>query len=382
MSSCRRLGFSIALVGALLIANADAQREFRAAWVATVHNLDWPSRPGLSAGAQQTELRAILDRAASLKLNAILLQVRPMSDALYASSKEPWSQFLTGAQGTSPGYDPLEFAITEAHARGIELHAWINPFRAASNASARLAANHVAKQHPEWVRRYGAQLWVDPGEPAARDYVLGVITDLVSRYDLDGVHIDDYFYPYPLKGGASFPDESSWQRLGVKTGLSRADWRRENINDFVRSMYRTVKSTKPAVRVGISPFGIWRPGIPAGTEAQLDAYAHLFADSRKWLAEGWCDYMAPQLYWSIEGKQSFPLLLDWWRAQSRGKPIWPGLAVDRIGSARPAREIINQIDLTRRGTNSPGHIHWSMKSLMQNRGGVADLLRAGPYADR
>jgi uncharacterized lipoprotein YddW (UPF0748 family) len=380
--NCRRLAFSIALVGALLIANAEAQREFRAAWVATVHNIDWPSKPGLSAAAQKAELRAILDRAASLKLTAILLQVRPMSDALYASSKEPWSQFLTGTQGTSPGYDPLAFAITEAHARGIELHAWINPFRAASNAKARLAANHVAKQRPEWVRRYGAQLWVDPGEPAAREYVLGVIADLVRRYDLDGVHIDDYFYPYPVKGGASFPDDASWQRFGVKTGLSRADWRRENINDFVRSMYRTVKSTKSAVQVGISPFGIWRPGIPDGTEAQLDAYGHLFADSRKWLAEGWCDYMSPQLYWSIKGKQSFPLLLDWWRSQSRGKPIWPGLAVDRIGSGRPAQEIIDQIALTRRGTNSPGQVHWSMNALMQNRGGVAVLLREGPVAER
>jgi len=354
--------------------------EFRAAWVATVHNIDWPSAPGLPVAAQKAELRAILDRAAELKLTAILLQVRPASDALYASEQEPWSQFLSGRQGVSPGYDPLEFAITEAHARGIELHAWVNPFRAASSASAFLDARHVAKQHAGWVRRFGAQLWVDPGEPAAREYVLGVLGDIVRRYDIDGLHIDDYFYPYPVKG-VSFPDDATWARYGAKSGLTRDDWRRENINDFVRSMYRTVKSIKPSVRVGISPFGIWRPGVPPTIEAQLDAYGQLFADSRKWLAEGWCDYLAPQLYWGIApAKQSFPVLLEWWRAQSRGKPIWPGIATERIGANRPAQEILDQIALTRRGTDSPGHIHWSMKALMRNQGGIADRLRSGPYA--
>ncbi len=373
--------FVLTVVYSALTVSA-AGREFRGAWVATVHNIDWPSAPGLAAATQKAQLRAILDRAAELKLNAILLQVRPASDALYNSNQEPWSQFLTGTQGVSPGYDPLEFAIAEAHARSIELHAWINPFRAASNAKTNLASNHIAKKHPEWVRRFGAQLWIDPGEPEARDYVLGVIADIVRRYDVDGVHIDDYFYPYPLKG-ASFPDDTSWERFGVRSGLSRADWRRENINNFVRSMYQTVKATKPSVRVGISPFGIWRPGVPPTIEAQLDAYGQLFADSRKWLAAGWCDYMAPQLYWSIEpAKQSFPVLLNWWRAQSRGKPIWPGVATDRIGATRPAREIVAQIALTRDGTTAPGHIHWSMKALMQDRGGIGQLLRSGPYADQ
>ena len=329
-----------------------AEREFRGAWVATVYNLDWPSQPGLPAATQKAQLRALLDRAAELKLNAILLQVRPASDALYASMKEPWSEFLSGQAGVSPGYDPLEFAIAEAHQRGIELHAWINPFRAALHASQNLPANHVAKKHPTWVRRFGKQLWLDPGEPAARAYVLDVIRDIVRRYNIDGIHIDDYFYPYPLAtGAASFPDDATWERYGAKSGLSRADWRRENINDFVRSMYRVVKSTKPRVRVGISPFGIWRPGVPLTIEAQLDAYGELFADARKWVAEGWCDYLAPQLYWSIEpAKQSFPVLLDWWRGQSNGKSIWPGIATERIGAQRPAREIVRQIELTRRGT--------------------------------
>lgn len=361
-----------------------AEREFRGAWVATVWNLDWPSQPGLSAAAQKAQLRALLDRAAELKLNAILLQVRPASDALYASDIEPWSQYLTGKAGVSPGYDPLVFAIAEAHARGLELHAWVNPFRAAVSASAALPSNHVAKKHPEWMRRFGKQLWIDPGEPAARAYVIGVITDIARRYNVDGIHLDDYFYPYPLSsGGGSFPDDSSWQRYGAKSGMSRADWRRDNINNFVRSMYRAVKATKPRLRVGISPFGIWRPGVPPTTEAQLDAYGQLYADSRKWLAEGWLDYLAPQLYWSIKpAKHSFPVLLDWWRAQSNGKPVWPGIATERIGSKRPAREITDQIALTRRGTNSPGHIHWSMKALLKNQGGIDNLLKAGPYAER
>jgi uncharacterized lipoprotein YddW (UPF0748 family) len=361
-----------------------AMREFRGAWVATVYNLDWPTRPGLPAATQQAELRALLDRAASLHLNAILLQVRPASDALYLSTKEPWSEFLSGKAGVSPGYDPLAFAIEQAHARGLELHAWINPFRAAVHANDKLPANHVAREHPEWVRRFGKQLWIDPGEPKARAYVIDVITDIARRYDVDGIHLDDYFYPYPLKSGAaSFPDTSSWERHGLKSGLSRADWRRENINDFVHSMYHAVKATKPRLRVGISPFGIWRPGVPPTIKAGVDSYSQLFADSRKWLAEGWVDYLAPQLYWSIEpAKQSFPVLLDWWRAQSHGRPVWPGIATERIGSERPAREIVRQIELTRRDTPWPGQIHWSMKALMRNQGGIDRLLESGPYAEK
>ena len=372
--------FSIRLFAFFILTSFVHAAEFRGAWVASVFNLDWPSKPGLSAGEQKAQLRALLDRAADLKLNAILLQVRPASDALYASKIEPWSQFLSGAQGVSPGYDPLAYAISEAHARGLELHAWINPFRAATSADASLAANHVAREHPEWTRRYAGQLWLDPGEPAVRDYVISVMIDIARRYEVDGIHIDDYFYPYP-KGGASFPDDATFAKYGG--GKDRGDWRRDNINRFVETMYSRVKSTRPSAKIGISPFGIWRPGVPATIEAQLDSYAQLFADSRKWLAEGWCDYLAPQLYWTIApSKQSFPVLLNWWRAQSHGKAVWPGIATERIGASRPAQEMIEQIALTRAGTNSPGHIHWSMKALMRNQGGIADKLRAGPYTER
>jgi uncharacterized lipoprotein YddW (UPF0748 family) len=368
-----------ALVAAgLALASSLCASEFRGAWVATVYNLDWPSKPGLPAAEQKAQLRALLNRAAELKLNAILLQIRPASDALYASQREPWSAFLSGRQGEGPGYDPLAYAISEAHARGIELHAWFNPFRAAIHTDDSAAANHVTRTHPEWVRRYGGQLWVDPGEPAARRYVIDTIADVVRRYDVDGVHIDDYFYPYP-KGGADFPDGATWQRLG--SGENRGDWRRENINHFVQEMYHAVKAEKGSVRVGISPFGIWRPGVPATIEASLDSYANLFADSRKWLAAGWCDYLSPQLYWPCEpAKQSFPVLLEWWRSQSRaGRPIWPGLGTERIGSSRPASDIARQIALTREGTSQPGHIHWSMKALMRNQGGIDEVLKRDVY---
>jgi uncharacterized lipoprotein YddW (UPF0748 family) len=286
------------LLNILAVSAIGAEREFRGAWVATVYNLDWPSKPGLPAATQKAQLRSLLDRAAELKLNAILLQVRPASDALYASTKEPWSEFLSGKAGVSPGYDPLEFAIAEAHARGLELHAWVNPFRAAISANGDLPANHVAQEHPEWVRRFGKQLWIDPGEPMARAYVIGVITDIVRRYDVDGVHIDDYFYPYPLKAGdASFPDDATWQRFGAKTGLSRADWRRENINDFVRSMYRAVKAVRSKMRVGISRSA---SGDPACRRRQSRARClrPTFRRRAQWVAEGWVDYLAPQ-HWNI-----------------------------------------------------------------------------------
>lgn len=365
--------FAIWLTLAVVVAGA----EFRGAWVATVYNLDWPSKAGLGAEQQQAELRNIFDRAKSIGLNAILLQVRPSGDALYDSKFEPWSSVLTGLQGKSPGYDPLEFAVREAHARGLQLHAWFNPFRAGVKVTGPYARNHLSQTHPEWTVPHGSLLWLDPGEPAARDYVLKLVLDVVNRYDVDGVHIDDYFYPYPAKGVSDFGDAVTWKKYGASSGMSRADWRRDNINRFVSALYSRVKAAKSSVKVGISPFGIWRPGVPATTEAKLDAYGMLYCDAKLWLERGWCDYLSPQLYWSIEpAAQSFPVLLDWWRAQSKaGRPVWPGIATDRIGAKRPASEIIEQIKLTRNGTDNPGHIHWDMKAVMQNRGGIAELLK-------
>jgi uncharacterized lipoprotein YddW (UPF0748 family) len=343
-------------------------REFRGAWIASVHNIDWPSAKGLSAGSQQAELRTILDKVAALKMNAVVFQVRPMCDALYQSSIEPWSPWLTGTMGRSPGYDPLAFCIKEAHARGIEVHAWFNPFRALCNNSQPASGSHISRSSPHITKRYGSMTWCDPASPDARSRALSVILDVVRRYDIDGVHLDDYFYPYPT-GGLNFSD-----------GKSPAQ-RRAYIDGFVSSLYSSVKRQKSWVRVGISPFGIWRPGVPAGIEAGLDSYEQLAGDSRKWLKNGWVDYLAPQLYWRISPqKQSFPALLTWWRQQG-SRPVWPGIATARINSSddpgRPASEITNQIDLSRRiGKNWNGHIHWSAKSLVTNRGGIASKLAA------
>ncbi|MEP2776321.1 MAG: family 10 glycosylhydrolase [Luteolibacter sp.] len=342
-------------------------REFRAAWVATVYNIDWPSSAGLGAATQQAQARAILDKLVSLKMNAVILQVRPNADALYKSDIEPWSQWLTGTMGKSPGYDPLQYWIEQGHARGIEVHAWFNPFRALSNSSHSCAANHISKTQPQVIKKYGSMLWCDPSHPDTQSQALRVIMDVVARYDIDGVHLDDYFYPYPA-GGETFKD-----------GKSPAQ-RRAAVDDFVKRLYSSVKKSKPWVRVGISPFGIWRPGVPTGIEAGLDAYEDLAADSRKWLVNGWVDYLAPQLYWRIEPKkQSFYLLLEWWRGQGGERPVWPGIATSRIRSSedpgRTSSEIINQISLSRSiGNNWAGQLHWSMKALLNNQGGISDSL--------
>lgn len=351
-------------------------REFRAAWVATVANIDWPSKKGLSTAEQKTELLAILDRAQQLKLNAIIFQVRPACDALYASAIEPWSEYLSGTMGQPPApyYDPLAFAVEEAHKRGLELHAWFNPYRARHlGARSPIAANHISKTRPQLVRQYGKYLWLDPGEKEVQDYSLSVVLDVVKRYDIDGVHFDDYFYPYKENDGAGnemdFPDDSSWRRFGAGGKISRDDWRRENVNTFIQRVYQSIKAIKPSVKFGISPFGIWRPSVPPGIDpGAYDAYARLYADSRKWLKNGWLDYFAPQLYWSIEpAEHSFSALLKWWGEQnSKRRHLWPGMDSTKTSGKWKPEEIVNQIRLTRKQPGANGHIHWNMKSLMRN----------------
>ena len=352
-------------------------REFRGAWVACVYNIDWPSRKGLSEAAQKKELRDMLDQMVRLNLNAMIFQVRPNADAVYKSSLEPWSSWLTGKMGASPGYDPLAYCVSQAHARGIEVHAWFNPFRALPNASMPTARNHVSRTHPSVIRKFKHYKWMDPANSFTRKRALDVILDVTRRYDIDGVHIDDYFYPYPSVGKNGRPKEI------FPDGKSPAQ-RRAYVDGFVRDMYSSVKKVKPWVRVGISPFGIWKPGVPNGTTASINAYEHLAADSRKWLANGWCDYLSPQLYWRINSPQSFTRLLTWWRGQGQ-RPVWPGIATARINSSedpgRPASEIINQIGLSRTiGRNYAGHVHWSMKSLRQNKGGISNTLGKKTYA--
>jgi uncharacterized lipoprotein YddW (UPF0748 family) len=366
-------------------------REMRGLWVATVANIDWPSRSTLSAAQQRAELTSILDRAAAAGFNAIIFQVRPAADAVYRSSIEPWAALLSGTQGTDPGYDPLAFAVEEAHARGLELHAWINPFRAGNASdSTRLSPTHLFTARRDLVRVYGTMLWLDPGEAAVHDHVMRVIADIVQRYDIDAIHADDYFYPYPQTDAANrtipFPDDATFARSG--TGLTLGDWRRANVDRFVERLYREVHALKPTLRVGISPFGIWRPGSPNGVSG-LDAYASIYADSRKWLREGWVDYFAPQLYWAISApQQSFPALLDWWMGENvRGRHVWPGLAAYRVAdgtsSAFSASEITSQVALTRQRAAGTGHLLYNTTStLTRNGGAVAASLAADLYRVR
>jgi uncharacterized lipoprotein YddW (UPF0748 family) len=369
-------------------------REFRAAWIATVANIDWPSRPGLPTREQKRELVALFDKAVGLNLNAVILQIRPSADALYPSKLEPWSEYLTGKTGQPPKpfYDPLKFAVEEAHKRGLHLHVWFNPYRVRqSGAKSEPSADHVSKTNPGIVREYGPYLWFDPGEPEAVKRFIDVITDVVKRYDIDGVHIDDYFYPYPI-AGKPFPDDESYQRA-VDAGetLDRDDWRRQNCDRLVQQMYEAVKKEKPWVLVGISPFGIWRPGHPEGVEG-LDQYAALYADARKWLREGWVDYFTPQLYWQIVGPQSYPMLLQWWSDENvKGRHLWPGNGahnvrrsadVEPARNAWPAEELIRQIELTREIVDQPGNVHFSMKCLVDNRDGLTEKLKSGFYAEQ
>ena len=311
-------------VPAVSLRAPEVAREFRGVWVASVANIDWPSKRTLTTAEQQAELIALLDQAAALKLNAVLFQVRPAADALYQSSIEPWSEYLTGAQGRAPVpfWDPLAFAVREAHARNLELHAWFNPYRARhTDAKSPLSRSHIAKTNPSLVKKYGGYLWMDPGERVVRERTIRVVLDVVKRYDIDGVHIDDYFYPYPetTRRGRPipFPDDVSWKRYRNGGGkLTRADWRRQNVDQLVEALHDGIHKVKPWVRFGVSPFGIWRPGYPAQVRG-FDAYEQIYADARKWLREGWLDYFTPQLYWpTTKAAQSYPVLLQWWAEEN------------------------------------------------------------------
>ena len=380
---------------ALVDAPPAAPREFRGVWVATVNNIDWPSKRGLPAAQQRAEMISLLDRAQSLGLNAVIFQVRPAADALYASPLEPWSEYLTGEQGRDPGWDPLAEWIAAAHARGLELHAWFNPYRARHHeAKSPLAPTHVARTHPQVVKKYGELLWMDPGEAFAAERTLAVIRDVVRRYDLDGVHIDDYFYPYPvtkpLPPGApkdakpeevNFPDDPAWQAYQQSGGkLSRADWRRDNVDRLVQRIYETVHAEKPWVKFGISPFGIARPDRRPADITGFSQFDKIFADAELWFERGWCDYFTPQLYWPIDQKgQSYPVLLDYWVGQNQaGRHLWPGLFTSKIDDSDkswPSSEILAQVALTRTRPGATGHVHFSAIALVQDRKGIARNLR-------
>ncbi len=369
-------------------------REFRAVWVATVANIDWPSKPGLSTADQQAEAIAILDKCASLNINAVVFQVRPGCDAMYASKLEPWSYYLTGEQGKPPApfYDPLAFWIEESHKRGIELHAWFNPYRARHSGAKDIpqSSSHISKTNPSIVKEFKGWQWLDPAEPAAQDLSFDVFMDVVKRYNVDGIHIDDYFYPYPdyftvdgKKG--DFPDDNSWERYQQAGGkMSRDDWRRHNVDVLIERIYKGAKKLKKHVQFGISPFG--QPNkryAPPGVDVKFSQYDILYADAEKWLHNGWLDYWTPQLYWPIAQKgQAFGDLVDYWKTQNKKeRHFWPGLYTSRLApraagenspttaSTQPAPnpdEIVDQIKLTReKGVD--GHVHFSMKPILNNQ---------------
>lgn len=363
------------------------EREFRAAWIATVDNIDFPSKKGLSADVQRQELLAALELAKKLRLNALIFQVRPMTDAVYRSNLEPWSEFLTGEMGKPQTFDPLEFLVAEAHKRGILVHAWFNPYRAYHPSAKTISADHVSKTHPEMVRQYGKYMWLDPTDTAGQAHSLNVIKDVVRRYDIDGVHFDDYFYPYIEKDAAGndipFPDDKNWQAYQAKGGkLGRSDWRRMHVNNFIAAVGREAKRIKPQIMYGISPFGIWQPMPELGIEG-FNSYEGLYADSKKWLQDGTVDYLVPQLYWETARRaQSYPILLEWWRSQNTKKRhVWPGVATYRIGRNEnwTTGELLNQIGLTRRSDETQGAVHFSFKSLRNDLGGVQKALTDGPY---
>ncbi|MDD5199410.1 MAG: family 10 glycosylhydrolase [Terrimicrobiaceae bacterium] len=377
------LQYLAAVLGWLLLANASQAEEMRAAWVASVYNINFPSKPGLSADAQKAQILAILETARHARLNALMVQVRPECDALYESGIEPWSRFLTGAQGRSPGYDPLAFFIAEGRKRGIAIHAWINPYRAATHASDQRSSRHVANRLPAATRRVGGQLWLDPGSTAVQDHVVAVVHDLVRRYPVAGVHLDDYFYPYPDTYSGSFPDADLYARYQASGGrLSRADWRRNNVNTMVRRLQATVHSARPGAVFGISPFGIYTKGQPPEVKAGLDQLNELYSDPVAWLQQGWVDYLAPQLYWKDSSPQSFSALLRWWRnpgINPHGIPIYPGIRIEALSAPYnwPAGEIARQLALER--TIGPrkagGFVLWDFTPLRKNTKDVVGIVR-------
>lgn len=371
--------------GSATLVTVGEGRELRGVWVATVSNLDFPTRANLSPAQGRSALSSIVTRTASAGLNAIFFQVRPESDALYRSSLEPWSRFLTGTQGQDPGYDPLGTLLELAHAQHIEVHAWVNPYRGLTSSNVAAAPNHVTQTLSSHAINYGGAVVMDPGAAPVRAHVLAVVRDLLEHYPVDGLHFDDYFYPYPDASNTPFPDTESWDAYTAGGGtLSRGDWRRDNVNALVRETAALVQQLRPSVRFGISPFGIYKNGVPAGIRG-LDAYATIYCDSVHWMQQGWVDYLAPQLYWpTTQTAQAYGTLASWWASTSTGgRHIFPGHALSRLGSsaAWTASELQAQIEITRglRDQHAEGDLHFSYRHLDQNLSGIYDLLSGNLY---
>ncbi len=377
------------LVSQSLLPLAEAQivppkREFRGAWIATVVNLDWPSNRTYPPSTQRAELTTLLDKLKAIGINVVVFQVRPECDALYQSSIEPWSYYLTGAQGMAPNpvWDPLQFAIDEAHKRGMELHAWFNPYRAIKKVGAySIAPGHVSQVHPEWTMQFalsggGYEKLLDPGIPEVRDYDLSVIMDVVRRYDVDGIHWDDYFYSY---SGISNQDSASW-RLYNRGFSNIADWRRDNVNLLVQAVHDSIQAVKPWVKFGISPFGIWKNGIPSGISG-MSAYDDIYCDAVTWMSHRWLDYLSPQLYWAFGGGQDYGKLMPWWSLMRNGRHLYPGQAAYRIKDVNwGSSELPNQIRLDRTNGYAQGSLFFrAAYGVVDNPKGFADSLKNDLY---
>ncbi|MET8978490.1 family 10 glycosylhydrolase [Streptomyces sp. NPDC004539] len=365
-------------------------REMRGVWLATVANRDFPSRAGLTAKQQRAELIGWLDLAARSRLNTVILQVRPTADALWPSPYEPWSAVLTGTQGKDPGWDPLGTAVREARARGLELHAWFNPFRIANHTDPKkLAENHPARLHPDWVVTFGGRMYYNPGLPAVRTFVRTAILDAVRRYPLDAVHFDDYFYPYPV-AGQTFDDDAAYVKYGAAFP-DRASWRRHNIDSFVHDMAVRIKKTRAATRFGVSPFGVWRNKStdPLGSDTRAaQSYDDNFADTRKWVREGWIDYIVPQVYWNIGFPAAdYAKLVPWWAAVAKGSrtQLCIGEALYKAGDPaqsaawQNAAELSRHLTLADRYPEVKGHVYFAAREVKGDPIGAFSKVVADHY---
>jgi len=363
------------------------KRELRGVWIATVANIDWPTVQGGNPEQQKNELIEILDNHQRSGLNAVFFQVRPAADSFYASAREPWSRFLTGTAGKEPTYDPLQFALEECHKRGLELHAWFNPYRASTTLNANhFTADHITKKHPEWFFTYAGKKLFNPGLPQVRQYIIDVIMDVVEHYDIDGVHFDDYFYPYPDSKNTPIPDAATYKNY--PNAISNlADWRRDNVNQLIRDLGTAIKAKKPYVKYGISPFGIWdnKRDNPAGSETGgLSGYRTLYADGVKWMQEGWIDYINPQIYFPFQNRAAaFEILTAWWQQHTYGRHFYIGHGAYRVNENKPGwtdkGQIPKQVRYLRQEAHVQGSIYFSSQSLTKNLAGLRDSLRYDLY---
>lgn len=369
--------------------SAQTKPEFRAVWVASVDNIDWPSKGNYNSDSQKIEFIKLLDLHKYNGMNALVVQVRPATDAFYPSPYEPWSEWLTGKQGQPPipYYDPLEFMITETHKRGMEFHAWMNPYRAEFKiGTSTISATHITRLHPDWFLTYGDKKYFDPGNKEVQQYVTNVVKDVVNRYAVDAIHFDDYFYPYRITG-KEFPDDEKYLLYG--NGMNKEDWRRSNTDSIILMLYKAIKKENSKCQFGISPFGVWRNSDkdPDGsnTKAGQTNYDDLYADILLWLKKGWIDYVAPQLYWEFGHKAApYEVLIDWWANHTYGKNCYIGLGIYRAGSNdawKDKTQLPRMIDALRSKSTIQGMIFFSSKTFNKNPNGWNDSLKLKYFAN-